>query len=88
MTLNEIYLKTGVPADYIIRTVAPPPRPPVRQALREWIHNPGKMPRDIRDAVPVSRGQALDLPSSRPRDHPLRQVRPLRGEAGSRPESP
>ena len=51
MTLNEIVLKTGVPKDYIIQTVGLPEDSPPRTSLREWIHETGKTPRDIRDAV-------------------------------------
>jgi polyferredoxin len=51
MTLNEIVLKTGVPLDYILGATGLPKEVPVRTPLREWIHDYGVTPRDIRAAV-------------------------------------
>ncbi len=55
MTLNEVALKTGVPAEFILKrmnvTAAIDPRLP----LREWMHDQGGKIGDVRDAVAAYR---------------------------------
>lgn len=58
MTLNEISLKTGVPAGCILERIGVDaaqvnPRVPVR----DWIHDAGKTMQDVRDAVEACRSQ-------------------------------
>ncbi len=51
MTLNEIVLKTGVPKDYLLKTLGLPDRIDTRVPVREWMHAEGKSVQDLRDAV-------------------------------------
>jgi len=51
MTLNEISLKTGVPKEYILKTLGLPPAMDGRTPVREWMHQQGKSIQDLRDAV-------------------------------------
>ncbi len=51
MTLNEITLATGVPTEYILRTLGITADINPRLALREWMHDQGKSVQDVRDAV-------------------------------------
>jgi polyferredoxin len=51
MTLNEIELKTGVPTDYILRTLGLPASVDSRAPVREWMHQQGKSIQDLRQAV-------------------------------------
>lgn len=51
MTLNEIVLKTGVPKDYLMKTLALPKDIDPRKPVREWMHQQGKSVQDLREAV-------------------------------------
>lgn len=51
MTLNEIALKTGVPRDYLVKSLGLPGNMNGRKPLRDWMHEHGKSIQDIRDAV-------------------------------------
>ncbi|MBI4874854.1 MAG: 4Fe-4S binding protein [Acidobacteria bacterium] len=51
MTLNEIALKTGVPKDYLLKTLGLSEQIDARQPVREWMHAHGKSIQDLRDAV-------------------------------------
>jgi hypothetical protein len=51
MTLNQIAVKTGVPKEYILKTVGLPPDIDGRMPIREWMHAQGKSIQDIRAAV-------------------------------------
>ena len=51
MTINEIVLKTGIPRDVLLREAGLPDDVPVRQPLRDWIHDYDVTPRDLRDIV-------------------------------------
>jgi polyferredoxin len=51
MTLNEIALKTGVPKDYLVKTLKLPKEIDGRQPLREWMHDNGLTIQDVRDTV-------------------------------------
>jgi hypothetical protein len=51
MTLNEIALKTGVPKDYLLKTLGLPDTINPRVPLREWMHDHGKSVQELRDAV-------------------------------------
>jgi len=50
-TINEIVLKSGIPKDYLLREAGLPEDVPMRTALREWIRDYGKTPRDVREVV-------------------------------------
>jgi hypothetical protein len=51
MTLNEISVKTGVPTEYILKTVGLPLDIDGRTPVREWMHAQGKSIQDLRTAV-------------------------------------
>ncbi len=51
MTLNEISVKTGVPKDYLLKTLNPGGDIDPRQPVREWMHGRGKSIQDLREAV-------------------------------------
>ncbi len=51
MTLNEISLKTGVPKDYLLKTLDLPADIDGRKPVREWMHARGKSIQDLREAV-------------------------------------
>lgn len=51
MTLNEIALKTGVPKDYLLKSLALPPSIDARAPVRHWMHDHNKSIQDLRDAV-------------------------------------
>jgi len=51
MTLNEIALKSGVPKDYILKTLGLPADTDGRAPVRDWMHDRGKTIQDLRDAV-------------------------------------
>jgi polyferredoxin len=51
MTLNEVAMKTGVPKDYILKTLKLPAEIDGRKPIREWMHAHDKSIQDLRDAV-------------------------------------
>jgi hypothetical protein len=51
MTLNEIELKTGAPASFLLRRLGLPQDIDSRIPVREWIHQHGKSIQDLREAV-------------------------------------
>ncbi len=51
MTLNEVALKTGVPADYILKSLGITAKVDLRTPLRDWMHEQGKSVQDVREAV-------------------------------------
>jgi hypothetical protein len=51
MSLNEISSKTGVPKDYILKTLKLPSTINASIPAREWLHAHGKSMQDIREAV-------------------------------------
>jgi polyferredoxin len=57
MTLNEIALKTGVPAAGLRKALDLPDSIDARQPVREWMHAHGKSIQDLRDAVAAMRAE-------------------------------
>jgi ferredoxin len=57
MTLNEIALKTGVPAAGLRKALDLPDSIDARQPVREWMHAHGKSIQDLRDAVAAMRAK-------------------------------
>jgi len=55
MTLNEIALKTGVPKDYLLKTLGLPTTIDGRTPIRDWMHDHGKTVGDLREAVAAYR---------------------------------
>jgi ferredoxin len=51
MTLNEVAMKTGVPKDYLLKTLGLPATIDGRKPVREWMHEHGKTVQDLREAV-------------------------------------
>ena len=51
MTLNEISMKTGVPKEFILKSLGGPKGVNAQVPVREWIHSAGKTMQDVRDAV-------------------------------------
>lgn len=58
MTLNEIAMKTGVPAAFILKKTGLPADTNLRVPVREWMHEKGKSIQDLRDAVAAYRAGA------------------------------
>ncbi len=58
MTLNEIVMQTGVPKEYILKTLQISDSVNSRAPLREWMHDKGKSIQDVRDAVAKYRSGA------------------------------
>jgi hypothetical protein len=57
MTLNEVALKTGVPKEFILKSLGAPAGTDGRKPLRDWIHDQGKSIQDVRDAVAAYRSR-------------------------------
>ena len=55
MTLNEVSAKTGVPKDYILKSLGAPPNTDARKPIRDWIHDLGKSMQEVREAVAAYR---------------------------------
>ncbi len=50
-TINETILKTGIPTDYLLREAGLPDDVPMREPLRDWIHDYDAIPRKLREIV-------------------------------------
>ncbi|MCX6625397.1 MAG: hypothetical protein NTY38_30930, partial [Acidobacteria bacterium] len=57
MTLDEVALKTGVPKEYILKSLGAPADTDPRKPLREWLHGQGKSIQDVRDGVAAYRAR-------------------------------
>lgn len=55
MTLNEISLKTGVPKEYLLKSIGAPANTDPRKPVRDWIHDIGKTMQDVREAISAYR---------------------------------
>ncbi len=58
MTLNEIALKSGVPKEYLLKSLNVSDGVDARQPVREWMHAQDKSIQDLRDAVKAYRSGA------------------------------